>query len=122
MLREFASTRGGRYFVLRILNIGFQITRLPMHQWVAAMVNFFALVKGFAIWHLPFIRDNREEFHHLKPHVYVGRMPTGWPPIRRAKYLARREALAAINSRASYGCYPTKVAQYVRQARGEAQA
>jgi hypothetical protein len=75
-LGRLASARGDHYFVIRILNIGFQITRLPMHQRMAAVIDFFALVKGFAIWHARYLRDNRGPFHPLKPRAGVSQMLT----------------------------------------------
>jgi hypothetical protein len=71
-----AGVRGRHCFVLWILNIGFQITRLPMHQGMAAMINFFAFVKGFAIWHERFLPDNGKAFNGFCARVYVSRMLT----------------------------------------------
>jgi hypothetical protein len=75
-LRRFAGARGDHYFVIRILNIGLQITRLPMHQWMAALIDFFALVKGFAIWHARYLRHYDATFHPLRPRAGVSQMPT----------------------------------------------
>jgi hypothetical protein len=73
---RLASVRGRHCFVPWILNIGFQITRLPMHQGMAAVINFFAFIKGFAIWHERFLLDNAKAFNGFCARVYVSRMLT----------------------------------------------
>lgn len=77
--RRLSSVRRGYFFVIRIPNIGFQVTRLPMRQRMIAVIHFFALDEGFAIWHASFVRVNENEFHPRKPHGYVVRKLTGKP-------------------------------------------
>jgi hypothetical protein len=73
---RLASVRGRHCFVVWILNIGFQITRLPMHEGMAAMINFIAFVKGFTIWHERFLPNNGKAFNRFGARVYVSRMLT----------------------------------------------
>jgi hypothetical protein len=85
-LRRFAGAWGDHYFVIRILNVGLQITRLPMHQWMAAVIDFFALIKGFAIWHARYLRRYDSAFHPLRPR-------TGVSQCRQARRILRKLVL-----------------------------
>lgn len=51
--RRLGTVRGCylRHFILTILNVRFQITRLLMHDGVAAVVISVALIKGFTVRH-----------------------------------------------------------------------
>jgi hypothetical protein len=89
---------GTHYFVFRILNIGFQITWLPMRQWMTAVINFVARVKSFAIWHNHFLRDGSEPLYSFMPRFFVSarRRTCGWSRV------GRRWAILALSPRRRY--------------------
>jgi hypothetical protein len=57
-----------------------------MHQWMAAVIDFFALVKGFAIWHARYLRHYEATFHPLRPRAGVSQMPTSSGRAREPLY------------------------------------
>jgi hypothetical protein len=47
-----------------------------MHQWMAAVIDFFALVKGFSVWHARYLRDSGAAFDPLRPRAGVSQLLT----------------------------------------------
>jgi hypothetical protein len=92
-----------------------------MHQRMAAVIDFFALVKGFAIWHARYLRDNGAAFHPSRPRAAVGQMPTSSENSAEVSVaacheellvgpLAKQTRVAGLRSEAGRAALPTKSA------------